>query len=179
MKFLKYLGGPIIIAILACICQVVDQNIGVSLGESLGNTALVSGGWISFIGWACYFLAGCDVKGGVKVLVSTVLGIVASIVIIYCGANIFTGLGFWAFPVSVFLFVIPTICTEKISLNILPVLFITAGIFFSMPKDVTSISAMINVGIYEIVFIFFGCVLGYLTIIFRGSYDAKYNTPSE
>lgn len=177
MKTVKYLGGPVIIAILACMCQIVDQLMGAPLGGALG-LSITSGGWMAFIGWACYFLAGCDVKGGTKVMFSTVLAIIASTLIIFFGVNVFGGLGWWAFPVSILIWVIPTICTEKIEMNILPVLFITAGIFFAMPNpDYASIASYIKMGVFELVYVFLGCLLGYLTIIIRGPYDAKFNSP--
>ncbi|MFI3226234.1 MAG: DUF1097 family protein [Clostridia bacterium] len=176
MKTIKYLGGPTIIAILACICQIIDQIIGAPLGVALG-VDIASGGWMAFIGWACYFLAGCDIKGGAKVMISAIIAIIASTAIIFSGVNILAGLGFWAFPISILFWVIPTIATEKITMNIVPVLFITAGIFFSMPNpDYTAISSYVSLGAYELVYVFLGCVLGYFTILIRGAYDAKYNS---
>ncbi len=175
MKTLKYMGGPLIIAILATICQVIDQLFGAELGVMVGNSALVSGGWIAFIGWACYFLAGCDIKGGTKVIISTLLAIFFGVAINFLGATAFSGLGFWAFPVVILILVTIAIPTEKIQMNILPVLFITCGVFFGMAKDPTSMSSLIGTGVYELVYIFFGCVLGWLTILIRGGYDAKYN----
>ncbi|MEG0277557.1 MAG: hypothetical protein RR630_11060, partial [Coprobacillus sp.] len=75
MKIIKYLGGPLIIAFLAFVCQIIDQKFGGSVG--LGTTW----GWLAFQSWAAYFIAGCTVKGGVKAFAAYIVGMIASNII--------------------------------------------------------------------------------------------------
>ena len=60
-KFGKYIVGPIIVAILAFAMQALDQVL--SPVFAFGSMA---GDWIAFQAWAIYFLAGCNINGGVK-----------------------------------------------------------------------------------------------------------------
>ena len=173
MKIIKYLGGPLIIAILALICQIVDQIIGpmMPIGASFG--------WVAFQAWAAYFIAGCTVKGGVKAFWAYVVGIVASICIIAVGSMWSSGLGFWAFPLSVLVFVIPTIATEKVDLlSLTPIIFVSAGAYFGIMNYVPE-ATYTTAFIVEMLYCVIGLVLGYLTIVIRGAYDKKYNTPEE
>ena len=108
MTLKKFIAIPLIIALLAGTIQIVDQL----LHQWVEPTGNVGFGWIAFQSWAMYFLAGCTVKGGVKTLLGYIMGIVASIAIMTLGTN-FGNIGFYAFPVAVFLVVIPVIFLEK------------------------------------------------------------------
>lgn len=171
MKTLKYLGGPLIIAILALVCQVFDQVVGPMM--SIGTTF----GWVAFQAWASYFIAGCTVKGGIKAFAAYIVGMVASIAIIAFGSAISGNLGFWAFPIAVLVCVVPTICTERVDLiSLTPIIFIASGAFFGIMNYVPE-ATFITAFTVETVFCIVGLILGYLTITIRGAYDNKYNNP--
>lgn len=169
MKILKYLGGPAIIAVLAVLCQIVDQLIGGSF--PIGTTF----GWVAFQAWASYFIAGCTPRGGLKALLGYVVGIVASIAII-AFAGVLGGLGFWAVPLSLLILVIPTIATEKVELlNLTPIVFVAAGAYFAIMNYVPD-ATYATAALVEMVFCVIGLILGYLTILIRGAYDKKFNS---
>ena len=86
-KFGKYIVGPIIVAILAFAMQALDQVL--SPVFAFGSMA---GDWIAFQAWAIYFLAGCNINGGVKGFIAYIIGIVASIAIMSLGGALG---GFW------------------------------------------------------------------------------------
>ncbi|MEG0453043.1 MAG: DUF1097 domain-containing protein [Coprobacillus sp.] len=171
MKIIKYLGGPLIIAFLAFVCQIIDQKFGGSVG--LGTTW----GWLAFQSWAAYFIAGCTVKGGVKAFAAYIVGMIASIAIMVFGGQLSSmGFGFWAFPISILVLVVPTICTEKVELlNLTPIIFIGAGAFFAIMNYVPE-ATYTSAFIAETVFCLLGLVLGFLTITIRGAYDKKFNS---
>lgn len=170
MKIIKYLGGPLVIATLALICQVVDQILGPMM--PIGTTY----GWVAFQAWAAYFIAGCTVKGGVKAFAAYIVGMVASIAIIAFGGQLSGSLGFWAFPISILILVVPTICTEKVDLlSLTPIIFVAAGAFFGIMNYVPK-ATFETAFIVETVYCLIGLVLGYLTILIRGAYDKKFNS---
>lgn len=170
MKILKYLGGPLIIATLAFICQIVDQVVGPMM--PIGSTY----GWVAFQAWAAYFIAGCTVKGGVKAFAAYIVGMIASIGIIAFGGQLSGSLGFWAFPIAILILVVPTICTEKVDLlNLTPIIFIAAGAFFGIMNYVPN-ATFATAFTVETVFCLLGLVLGFLTITIRGAYDKKFNS---
>ena len=83
MKFSKYIVGPIIVAVLATVMQIIDQLLAAN--TIVGSLLAGGGSWIAFQAWACYFLGGCNVKGGVKAFIAYVIGIAASIAIMVLG----------------------------------------------------------------------------------------------
>ena len=171
MKIIKYLGGPLIVAILACICQIIDQTIGPMMPIGAGF------GWVAFQAWASYFICGCNVEGGIKAFFAYIAGIVASILIMVIGGQFgIMGLGFMAMPIGVLIGVVPTICTEKVKLlSQTPIIFVAAGAFFGImsyvPEATFATAAMV-----EMIYCVLGLILGYLTIVLRGAYDKKYNS---
>lgn len=166
MKFLKFLGFPIMVAILAALLQVVDQLLSPHLPPS-GNNGFT---WIAFQAWALYFIAGGNVKGGIKTIIAFVIGISASIVIMI-GAGWFGSLGFLAVPVSLLVFVIPVICLEKVPwMDFIPGIFIGAGAFFAFMTyipDATFSSASLT----EMIYLVIGLFWGWMSITFRGMYE--------
>lgn len=176
MKFGKYIGGPIIIAVLAMIMQAIDQFLA---GNTIIGSLLAGGGsWIAFQSWAVYFLGGCNIKGGVKGFVMYAIGILASIAIMTLGGGLFSGLGFWGLPVAVLLVVIPCICCERVEfLSYVPALFVGAGAYFGIMGYIAPNAAAPFTGNFwayfavEMFYCLFGLVWGWLTIVLRGVYE--------
>jgi hypothetical protein len=90
--------------------------------------------WISFQAWAMYFLAGCTLKGGVKVWLGYLAGALASVAIFELNGLLTPALGpCGALSVAVFLVVIGVICGERIPwFDFVPSWFIGAGVFFGI-----------------------------------------------
>jgi hypothetical protein len=168
MTLKKFIVIPFIIALLAGTIQIVDQLLHLQV-EPLGNVGF---SWIAFQAWAMYFLAGCDLKGGLKTLIGYVIGIVASIAIMVLGSS-FAGMGFYALPLAVFLVVIPVILLEKVKwLDFIPAIFIGAGAFFAFMSYVPDATFAIAAKT-EIIYCLLGLGYGYITILLRTAYEKK------
>jgi hypothetical protein len=168
MTLKKFIVIPFIIALLAGTIQMVDQLLHLQV-EPLGNVGF---SWIAFQAWAMYFLAGCDLKGGLKTLIGYVIGIVASIAIMVLGGY-FAGMGFYALPLAVFLVVIPVILLEKVKwLDFIPAIFIGAGAFFAFMSYVPDATFAIAAKT-EIIYCILGLAYGYITILLRTAYEKK------
>ena len=169
MKFSKFIIIPIIVAFLALTIQVLDQVLS-GVMPVAGNVGF---GWIAFIAWAMYFMAGCDLKGGSKVLFGYIAGIVASIVIMELGTALVGNLGFFAFPIAVFVVVIPCICLERVPLfDYVPALFVGAGTFFGFMSYVPS-ATYTNATLTELVYCLVGLFYGWITVTLRVRYEAS------
>ncbi len=169
MKFNKFIVIPIIIAVLAALLQVVDQWIA---NAGWFPIALKGFAWLSFQAWALYFLAGCTLKGGLRVMLGYVSGIVGSIAIIaFAGWLIGQGLGFWAVPLSLLILVIPVICLERVPwFDLVPAIFIAAGGFFCIMNYVPG-ATFCNAAITEFVFCLVGLLFGWITVSLRVAYE--------
>lgn len=168
MKFSKFIVIPLIIAFLAFTIQIVDQLV-FKLVPPEGNVGF---GWIAFQAWAMYFLAGCTIKGGVRTFLGYVSGIVASILIMEFGAA-FAGLGFFGFPVAVFLIVVPVICLERIPwFDFVPAVFVGAGVFFGFMSYVGG-ATYVKAGVTELIYCAIGLLYGVITVYLRTKYEAK------
>lgn len=168
MTFKKFIAIPFIVALLAGTIQIVDQLLHLQV-EPMGNVGF---GWIAFQAWAMYFLAGCDLKGGLKTLLGYVMGIVASIAIMMLGGKL-AGMGFYAVPIAVFLVVIPVIFLEKVKwLDFIPAIFIGAGAFFAFMSYVPDATFAIAAKT-ELIYCLLGLGYGYITILLRGAYEKK------
>lgn len=177
-NFGKYIVGPIIVAVLACVMQAIDQFLAAN--TIVGSLLAGGGSWIGFAAWACYFLGGCNVKGGVKAFLAWAVGILASILIMVLGGVFSGGLGFWGVPVAVLLVVIPVICLEKTDwFGFVPALFVGAGIYFGVMGYIAGTVAAPFTGNFwaffavEMFYCVFGLVWGWLTIVLRGAWDKK------
>ena len=170
MTLRKFIVIPIMIALLAGSIQIVDQLLHLKV-EPAGNVGF---GWIAFQAWAMYFLAGCDVKGGLKTLLGYVMGIVASVAIMVLGGK-FSELGFYAFPIAVFLVVIPVIFLEKVKwLDFIPAIFIGAGAFFAFMSYVPN-ATFTTATKTELIYCILGLFYGYVTVKLRGTYENRVN----
>lgn len=168
MKFNKFLIIPLFIAFLAFTMQAIDQGIG-KFFPPVGNAGF---GWIAFQAWAMYFLAGCNVSGGIRTFLGYVSGVVASIAIMTLGSAL-GSLSFWAFPTAVLAIVIPVICLEKVKwLDFVPSVFVGAGVFFGFMSYIQG-ATFTGAAVTELFYCLFGLVYGYITVTFRVWYEAK------
>lgn len=143
--------------------------------------------WIAFQAWAVYFVAGCTPMNGVKAWIGYLSGIVASVLIIklmgvpgfkdipaVAGMNIVMAL-------AVFLVVIPAIMTENLK-NMVPALFIGSGAYFASLGHAALTEAVpsgcMNTKLLfaaqaELIYCAFGLCFGYITVWWRGKYEAS------
>lgn len=176
MSFKKFFVIPLMIAFLAFTIQIVDQLLAPYVPPS-GNFGF---GWIAFQAWAMYFMAGCNVKGGIKSFIGYFSGIVVSICIMVLGGFLAgSGFGFMAFPVAVFVMVIPTICLERVPwFDYVPAVFVGAGVFFGFMNYVggaTYGTAMFT----ELVYCAIGLLYGFVTVVLRTKYEGRVNKEVE
>lgn len=169
MKFHKFVMIPFSIGVLAFILQLVDQNLSPILSPA-GNFGFA---WISFQAWAVYFFAGCTVKGGAKAYLNYITGIVAAISMILFAQAVSPALGSFAMPLSLLLGCVVFLSLERVKLfNLLPPMFISAGIYFGIITYVPGAN-FVNVAIIIALYAFFGLLLGYISICFRTWYEAR------
>ena len=141
--------------------------------------------WVSFQAWAVYFLAGCTPKGGVKAWIGYATGIAVSIVILELmnapGISSLSSVGGLnlAMALAVFIVVIPAIMTENLK-NMVPALFIGSGAFFGLMGIMSSGSEgksgwdlYLSVTQAELVYCAVGLLFGYITVFWRGKYEAS------
>ncbi|WED29659.1 DUF1097 domain-containing protein [Vibrio sp. DW001] len=167
MKFSQFLFIPVIVAFLAFTIQILDQL--VSGFMPVENN--VGFGWIAFIAWAMYFMAGCTIEGGKKAFFGYIAGIVASVAIMELG-GVLASLEFFAFPVAVFIVVIFCICLERLPpFDFVPALFVGAGTFFGFMSYVDG-ATYVSATITELIYCVIGLVYGLITIVLRGRYEA-------
>lgn len=181
MKFSKYVVGPIIVAILAAVMQVIDQFLAAN--TIVGSLLAGGGSWIAFQAWACYFLGGCNIKGGVKALIAYAIGIFASVLIMVLGG---TFGGFFGVPLAILIIVIPCICCERVEiLSYVPALFVGAGAYFGIMGYIAGGVAapytgnFLAFGLVEMFYCVFGLVWGWLTIVLRGAYEKRVAAKAE
>ena len=173
MTLKKFIVIPIMVALLAGSIQIVDQLLSLQVKPE-GNVGF---GWIAFQAWAMYFLAGCDLKGGLKTLLGYISGIIASIAIMVLGGK-FAGMGFYAVPIAVFVVVIPVIMLEKVKwLDFIPAIFVGAGAFFAFMSYVPNATFAIATTT-ELIYCVLGLVYGYITVTLRGAYEKKVSKPA-
>ena len=175
MSFGKFLFIPVFIALLASSMMVLDIFKEPTLRHYLP--------WIAFQAWAMYFLAGCTLKGGGKVMLGYLGGAVASVAIMeLAGLCAGWGLGQAAVPVAVFVVVIPVISAERVpGFNFVPAWFVGAGIFFGLIGLSVAIPSLdklakwdkyLEAGLYLMVSCAIGQVYGIVTVFIRKRYEA-------
>ena len=167
MDFKKFIIIPVFIAFLAFTFILIDQLISPLMPIS-GNAGF---GWVTFQAWAMYFMAGCTVKGGIRTFLGYIMGIIAALSIIYM-AGAFGSTGTWAFPLAVFVAVIPMCAMERAhwSIDYVPALFISSAVLFaftSLYPQATKSSMAITILVYCAI----GMVYGVVTVAARGAYE--------
>ena len=149
--------------------------------------------WIAFQAWAVYFVAGCTPMNGLKAWIGYLTGIIASIAIIkIMGLPGIKGLSDVAKPVNlamaiaVFIVVIPAIMSENLK-NMVPALFIGSGAFFAS-LDHAQLAKAVPCGcpttqfLYaaqaELIYCALGLSFGFITVFWRGKYQASLKKPA-
>ena len=162
------------IALQAFILVVLNPLVAMAAGADLI--------WVAFQAWAMYFLAGCTMKGGIKALIGYFTGIVASVAIILLmgcldllsnvgGVNL-------AMALAVFTIVIPAIWLSETLKNMVPALFVGSGAFFALTAimwdpaltDWQNFTAITRA---EMVYCAYGLLFGFITVFWRGRYEAS------
>lgn len=177
MTFGKFIFIPVFIALLATSMMVLDLYKEPTLRHFLP--------WISFQAWAMYFLAGCTLKGGVKVLLAYLGGAAASVAIMEL-AGVFSAwkLGQWAVPAAVFPVVVAVICAERVpGFDFVPGWFVGAGVYFALitladSKQLPGLHGLskwdqyTEAGLFLMVSCAVGQVYGVVTVFLRRRYEA-------
>jgi hypothetical protein len=136
--------------------------------------------WIAFQAWAMYFLAGCTLLGGIRAFIGYATGIAASIAIIELmnvpGINalpMVNGMNI-AMAVAVFIVVIPAIMSENLK-NMVPALFVGSGAFFALSTIMAKPGweGHLAVAQAELVYCAVGLLFGFITVFWRGQYEAR------
>ncbi|MGF1584245.1 MAG: DUF1097 domain-containing protein [Bacteroidales bacterium] len=165
----KFVMIPVIVGILAFLLIVIDQLLSPVMNPSPNNGF----SWISFQAWAVYFFAGGNIKGGIKSFLAYALGIAASILIMLLAGGLTPVMGFWSVPVAVSLIAFVVIFFEKVEwLNLIPALFIGAGVFFAFMNYVPG-ATFSNAAITELVYCIIGLLLGFATVSLRVAYEKR------
>ena len=174
MTFKQFLPIPVMIAALATGLMVLDMYKAPVVPHMRA--------WITFQAWAMYFMAGCTLAGGLKVMLGYLGGAIASVAIMeLAGLLGGWGLGGAAVPVAVFIVVIFVISAERVpGLNFVPAWFVGAGVFFGImnlkqdwPAGATKWSNYQLAGTYLMVSCAIGMVFGIVTVFLRGKYEAS------
>ena len=168
MSFKQFFPIPLFISVLAATLVMLDLQPD-PLVPHLWT-------WISFQAWAMYFLAGCTLKGGAKVLLGYMGGALASFAIM----ELIGLIGQWvpqlagtpALAIAVFVVVIPVICAERVPmLNFVPAWFVGAGVYFgimNLQQGATHGSTTIHLMVSCAV----GLAYGVVTVLVRTKYEA-------
>lgn len=172
MSFGRFLFIPFFIALLAASIMVLDIFKEPTLRHYLP--------WVSFQAWAMYFLAGCTLKGGLKVLLAYAGGAAASVAIMELAPVLGGwGLGQAARPVAVFIVVIPVICAERVpGFDFIPGWFVGAGVYFALmglypwPGSMAKWDKYLEAGLFLMVSCAIGQVYGVVTVFIRKRYEA-------
>ena len=164
----------------------VQAFILVLLNTFVAQVAGVDQIWIAFQAWAMYFLAGCTIVGGIRAFIGYVTGVIASILIILVMglpgiSNLpsVEGMNF-VMATAVCIIVIPAIFLSEKLKNFIPALFVGSGAFFALATieqlgapDSSATFLSVSQGI--LVYCAFGLIFGFITVLWRGAYEASLN----
>jgi hypothetical protein len=159
MKNLSFAVGAAYTALLAFIIVCIDQSIKqfMPIGADIGFT------YIAFVAWAVYFFSGCMLKGGIRAAIGYVIGVSFSIVIILL-AGMFSGAGFFAVPLGVFIVVFFVLYLEKVPwIDLIPAMFVASGCYFGIMNYVPD-ADFCTAALVEILYGFIGLLFGWITI---------------
>lgn len=169
MKILKHTPIALFVGLQAGMIQSIDQILHPLMPISGG----VGFSWVSFYGWATYFLAGCTVFNGMQAAVSFAIGIISGI-LIFSIAGTLGSIGFFAAPVAVFfiawLLLYLELCPKIFRL--IPAVYVACASFFGSILYIPG-ATYTGVFITLMVYLILGLILGWMTITFRTWYGKK------
>lgn len=121
-------------------------------------------GWVAFITWGGYFLAGISSRTVIREGISFILGILFGAAIIILGTALTPGLGTFAFPLAVALAAFIIVTLELVPwFDMAPVYFFGAAAFFAAGGGVKpSEEVFILVAIPGLLGLALGVLTGYL-----------------
>ncbi|MCX6997601.1 MAG: DUF1097 domain-containing protein [Kiritimatiellaeota bacterium] len=180
MPFSKFIIIPLFIAFQAFSMMLIAPFIPFT-ALPVGGSGLIT--WISFQAWAMYFLAGCNIKMGLKVLVGYLGGIIASIAIFEL-AGVFSKLNGattpWGLYLAVFVVVVFVISAQRVpGIDFVPSYFIGAGVFFALmtyqpkPAELCQYTWYMKLILPEMVACVVGLCFGWITVVFQTWYEAR------
>lgn len=175
MSFKQFIVIPVFIAVQAMVLMLLAPYIP-GASEAVGGPGLLT--WITFQAWAMYFLGGCTIPMALKTVAGYVGGIIASVAIFELGDALAGSMGgYWGYAVAVLIVVVPVISMERVpGLNFIPAYFIGAGVFFGLMslKGIDhGVKGYMSVATPEVVACVVGMIFGWVTVTFRGWYEAK------
>ena len=170
---------PVIIAFLAATMMILDML----FAKHLNNVAMLT--FIAFQAWAMYFMAGCTIKDGIRVLLGYAGGVGASVAIMELIGWLTGGpIGMnaqIAIPLAVFIMVIPVIWAERVPMfDFVPAWFVGAGIYFAVAEgggadklNALSLEGHLAMAAAVLASCAWGLVYGWMTVLLRGKYEAS------
>ncbi len=198
MPFKHFIIIPLFIGFQAFVMMVITPFIPGNYVTGSGPLGLGLLNWISFQAWAIYFFAGFapwnpKANGpcpwmGFKSLLGYLGGVICSICIFELNKVFGTlnGSTAWGLNLAVFIVVVGVICCERVKyFDFVPAWFIGAGVFFGLMTHATGAIENLpeglshdyclygRVAVAELVACAVGLVFGWMTVKFRGSYEAK------
>jgi len=178
MSFKKFIPIPIFIAFQAFGLMILVPYIpGTPEALAPAPGGLIT--WIAFQAWAMYFMAGCTITNGIKVIIGYAGGIIASIGIFELSAVLGNHFGeTWGLNVAVLILVVPIICVERIPLlNFVPAWFVGAGVFFALCtyKNPDIETSYMELAKPEMIACCVGLLFGFVTVVARKSYEGRVN----
>ncbi|MBT3278009.1 MAG: DUF1097 domain-containing protein [Phycisphaerales bacterium] len=185
MTLKQFMPIPIMIAAIATVLVVAYNYI---IPEIPSLAKIVGPGMpVTFQAWAMYFMAGCTILGGLKVLVGYAGGIAASIFILevmnFSPANFK-----WMMALAVFVIVIPVIMAERVKLiNHVPAWFVGSGMFFvlrNFPAPTGQAmdprwAAHCDTAMLVLTACLIGQIFGIITVWCRMAYEGMLPKPAE
>jgi hypothetical protein len=188
MSFKQFFPISVGIAVLAFFLMLI--NFGSAKCANYGYFFVI---WVAFQAWAMYFMAGCTLQGGVKVMLGYTGGITASIGVMELAGVLAPHLSFLgsatdagngAAAIAVLILVIPIICFERVPwFDFIPAWFVGSGAFFALSaiRGTGVGSGHLNVMGAELFSCLIGVCFGIVTVILRGKYEAslKLDAPAE
>ncbi len=160
IKLLKFMPHAAIIGVLAAVMQYMDIKIE------------YFSAWVGFAAWACYFVNGCTIKGGLKVIGCWIAGVIASILIIEAGIVFTNTMGVFGFPLAVGIVAFHVILFEKVpALSFIPGWFVGAACFFGY-NTIAGGDYSVSVPLI-LVSCVVGQIFGFVTVLLRTAYGKK------
>ena len=179
MPFSKFMIIPIFVAAQATSMMMLAPYIP-GTASAIGTGLLA---WVAFQAWATYFMAGCELKMGAKIVAGYFGGIIASVAIFELAA-LFSGMNTestsWGLYLAVFLAVVPVIAAERVpGLDFVPAYVVGAGAFFALmtyvpkPEAVGKMTWYVNLATPIMIACVMGVIYGWITVAIRGAYEKK------